>query len=115
MFPSQVLRPKPTPSKRRFLSEATAFLQDGKKSVLLIDFENILPEILGSRLPPIQEAFAVAMILQKGPTLTAVAQNEPEKEPDTVDILQFLKGVLRPESSFTVRSGSRLWTWRKAP
>ena len=95
------------------LFEASAFLQDGKESVLLVDYENLLPEILGSRLPPVKEPFAVAMILQKGNTLTAVAQNLPDTEPEEADVLQFLKGVLRPEESFSVQSGCRQWTWRK--
>ena len=96
------------------LFEVSAFLKDGKESVLLVDYENLLPEILGSRLAPVKEPFAVAMILQEGNALTAVAQNLSDTEPSETDVLQFLKGVLRPEASFSVRSGCRQWAWRKA-
>lgn len=94
------------------LFEAASFLCDGKESVLLLDYENTLPPILGSRLPAVRETFAVAMLLQKGSSLEATATNIEDTEPETPDVLQFIEGLASKASNFTVRSGQRLWTWR---
>ncbi len=93
--------------------EAVNFLNDGKETVLVLSYENLLPEILGERLPPVKEPFAVALLLQKGSELKGTSEAIEEFEPETPDMLQWIEGVASESSLFTVRSGSRLWTWRK--
>ncbi len=93
--------------------EAVNFLNDGKETVLLLSYENLLPEILGERLPAVKETFAVALLLQKGNELNATSETIKELEPETPDMLQWIEGVASGSSLFTVRSGARLWTWRK--
>ncbi len=94
--------------------EAMNFLHDGKETVLVLSYENLLPEILGERLPPVKEPFAVALLLQKGNEFKGTSAAIEEFEPETPDMLQWIEGVASGSSLFTVRSGSRLWTWRKA-
>ncbi len=93
--------------------EAVNFLNDGKETVLVLSYENLLPEILGERLPAVKETFAVALLLQKGNELNATSETIKELEPETPDMLQWIEGVASGSSLFTVRSGTRLWTWRK--
>lgn len=93
--------------------EAVNFLNDGKETVLLLSYENLLPEILGERLPRVKETFAVALLLQKGNELKGTSETIEEFEPETPDMLQWIEGVASDSSLFTVRSGTRLWTWRK--
>lgn len=94
--------------------EATNFLNDGKETVLVLSYENLLPEILGERLPAVKEPFAVALLLQKGRELNGTSETIEEFEPETPDVLQWIEGIASDSSLFTVRSGARLWTWRKA-
>ena len=94
------------------LFEATAFLSDGKETVLLLDYENMLPPIIGARLPAVKETFAVAILLQKGEKLKATATAIEETEPEAPDALQFIEGLASNAQSFTVRSGRHLWSWR---
>ena len=93
--------------------EAVNFLNDAKETVLVLSYENLLPEILGERLPAVKETFAVALLLQKGNELKGTSEAIEEFEPETSDMLQWIEGVASGSSLFTVRSGARLWTWRK--
>ena len=103
-----------TDTFQQALWEVWTFLQGGKQSVLLVDFETRLPEIFRPLVLPPQESYAVAFVVTAGDSFTC----HRVAKPDDGDIgahppqsHQFLRGFLRGESSFTVDGGPYPWQW----
>lgn len=94
------------------LFEATNFLANGKSRVLIVDYENALPPLLGSRLPPQAQTYAFAMLIKAGEGCSGTSEPIAEQEPSEPDVVQFFRNYLSGCATFSVTSGNRCWHWK---
>lgn len=93
--------------------EAQAMLLTGMERVLLIDFDDLVPDLYS---PPSGEPFypyAVALLLAKGDAFSCQWQGSDNGDETLPQSLQFLRYWLRDQNEFWVNAGAHRWAWKR--
>ncbi len=100
------------------LFEVQAMFSGGAKRVLLLDFDDELPEFYRGLVSSTVSAYAIGLLLTSDPVWCCEQYQEPniqiEDDNETLpQSLCFLKNILQPLSTFVIKGTTCSWLWKQ--
>lgn len=98
------------------LLEVQGMFASGKKKVMLIDFDGVIPTIYHSKVTHYQNGliYAVGLVITKGDTFCCNSSARQQTDSDVLlpQALTFLRHYLLKSSSFVIQGARNNWQWQ---